>query len=73
MIGAMLHYLANADPHNFSPINAMIGILPELPQDAIGAIDIKALKKSGAKCMKAAKRNALREIALTELQKIIFF
>ncbi|MDR0499560.1 MAG: hypothetical protein LBH03_07530, partial [Holophagales bacterium] len=64
MIGAMLHYLASADPRNFSPVNAMIGILPDLPEDAL---DVKTLKKSGNKNLKAAKRHALREIALTEI------
>jgi len=67
MIGAMLHYLSNADPNGFSPVNAMIGILPAPPRDALDAE-----KKSNSKSnRKAAKRCALREIALSELGKFV--
>jgi methylenetetrahydrofolate--tRNA-(uracil-5-)-methyltransferase len=69
MIGGLLHYLANADPNGFAPVNAMIGILPELPENAL---DAKAIKKSGgAKSLKAAKRGALREIALAKLEQCL--
>jgi len=66
MIGAMLHYLSNADPDNFSPVNAMIGILPEAPQHALDE-----QKSNGQKNRKAAKRSALREIALTECREFL--
>ncbi|MDR1841311.1 MAG: methylenetetrahydrofolate--tRNA-(uracil(54)-C(5))-methyltransferase (FADH(2)-oxidizing) TrmFO [Holophagales bacterium] len=66
MIGAMLHYLANAAPVNFTPINAMIGVLPDLPK---GVLDLKEMKKRGGKGgLKAAKREALREIALAAIK-----
>jgi len=66
MIGALLHYLANADAKNFAPVNAMIGILPDLPE---GILDTRALKKrGGARGLKAAKREALRERALAAIQ-----
>ena len=69
MIGSMLHYLANADPSKFTPINAMIGILPELPANLL---DVKAIKKDGgAKGLKAAKRMALRKIALDALEQFL--
>ncbi len=30
MIGALLHYITHADPDNFQPMKANMGILPEL-------------------------------------------
>jgi methylenetetrahydrofolate--tRNA-(uracil-5-)-methyltransferase len=67
MIGALLHYLANADPDRFSPINAMIGILPDLPSNSL---DSRAVKKSGGtKGLKVAKRQALREIATVAIKQ----
>jgi folate-dependent tRNA-U54 methylase TrmFO/GidA len=69
MIGALLHYLANAEPNGFAPVNAMIGLLPELPENAL---DAKAIKKSGGpKSLKAAKREALRETALAALKQCL--
>nr|AGS53659.1 tRNA:m(5)U-54 MTase gid [uncultured bacterium contig00097] len=69
VIGSLAHYLANADARGFAPINAMIGILPEPPEDAL---DVAALKKSGgAKGLKAAKRGALRDVALAEMRRFM--
>ncbi|MEZ4732115.1 MAG: methylenetetrahydrofolate--tRNA-(uracil(54)-C(5))-methyltransferase (FADH(2)-oxidizing) TrmFO [Caldilineaceae bacterium] len=31
MIGALLHYITHADPKNFQPMKAAMGLLPELP------------------------------------------
>lgn len=31
MIGALLHYITHADPENFQPMKAAMGLLPELP------------------------------------------
>jgi methylenetetrahydrofolate--tRNA-(uracil-5-)-methyltransferase len=53
MVGSMLHYLANADPNGFSPVNAMMGLLPE-PAGPPGP----------SKPSKAARRQMLRETAL---------
>jgi methylenetetrahydrofolate--tRNA-(uracil-5-)-methyltransferase len=62
MIGAMLHYTAFASSKGFAPINAMLGILPDLPENTL---DVKALKKQGGvRALKTAKRQALRELAL---------
>jgi methylenetetrahydrofolate--tRNA-(uracil-5-)-methyltransferase len=69
MMGSLLHYLANAEPNGFAPVNAMIGILPDLPENAL---DAKAIKKSGGnKSLKAAKREVLREIALAALKQCL--
>jgi methylenetetrahydrofolate--tRNA-(uracil-5-)-methyltransferase len=68
MIGSMLHYIANACEKDFAPINAMMGILPELPE---GAMDIKPQRKqSGSQKNKAAKREALRKIALEGIREM---
>ncbi len=32
MIGALLHYITHADPDNFQPMKANIGLLPEMPK-----------------------------------------
>ncbi|MCL1893540.1 MAG: methylenetetrahydrofolate--tRNA-(uracil(54)-C(5))-methyltransferase (FADH(2)-oxidizing) TrmFO [Holophagaceae bacterium] len=67
MIGSLLHYLVSSNPDNFSPINAMIGILPDLPEDTI---DIKAIKKAGGpKSLKEAKRTALHGIAIRAMKQ----
>jgi len=42
MLGALLHYLTNADPGNFQPMNANFGLLPPLAD----APREKALKKA---------------------------
>jgi methylenetetrahydrofolate--tRNA-(uracil-5-)-methyltransferase len=31
MLGALTHYIANADPENYQPTNAAFGLLPEAP------------------------------------------
>ncbi|MBX3013519.1 MAG: methylenetetrahydrofolate--tRNA-(uracil(54)-C(5))-methyltransferase (FADH(2)-oxidizing) TrmFO [Caldilineaceae bacterium] len=32
MIGALLHYVTHADPENFQPMKATMGLLPDLPE-----------------------------------------
>lgn len=32
MIGSLLHYITHADPENFQPMKANMGLLPDLPQ-----------------------------------------
>jgi methylenetetrahydrofolate--tRNA-(uracil-5-)-methyltransferase len=69
MIGSMLHYLARAEPSGFAPINAMMGLLPELPKDDL---DIASLNKNnGAKSKKAAKRALLRKRALAAMGEFV--
>ena len=36
MIGALLHYITHADPDNFQPMKANMGLLPEIPQPVKG-------------------------------------
>ena len=31
MIGALLHYITHADPANFQPMKANMGLLPDMP------------------------------------------
>ncbi len=62
VLGSLLHYIANAPPRDFCPMNAMLGILPELPE---GLLDLRALKRAGgARAVKAAKGRAFRERSL---------
>lgn len=66
MLGALLHYLAHAAPRDFGPTNAMIGLLPELPE---GAVDVRAAKRaSGRAGVKSAKGAAYRARALAALE-----
>ncbi len=36
MIGALLHYITHAEPDNFQPMKANMGLLPEMPQPVKG-------------------------------------
>jgi len=66
MLGALLHYLSHANPNDFGPTNAMLGLFPELPQDAL---DYPALKRAGGRlAIKAAKGEAYRLRALKALE-----
>lgn len=66
MLGAMLHYLAHAEPKHFSPVNAMLGLLPPLPE---GVVDARAAKRAGgARGLKQARGLAHRERALAALE-----
>lgn len=66
VLGSLLHYLANAPAKDFSPMNAMLGLLPELPG---GLLDHRALKRAGgARALKAAKGHAHRERSLIGLE-----
>ena len=62
MLGALLGYLAHASAKDFCPANAMLGLLPALPE---GMLDHRALKRAGGtKALKAAKGAAYRERAI---------
>lgn len=66
MIGALLHYLVQAEPKGFVPVNAMLGLLPDLPE---GSLDAAALKRAGGtKALKSAKGNLHRARALAALE-----
>jgi len=65
MLGALLHYLAHASVKDFCPTNAMLGLLPALPD---GLLDHRALKRAGGiRGLKAAKGAVHRERALAAL------
>ncbi|BDU77192.1 methylenetetrahydrofolate--tRNA-(uracil(54)-C(5))-methyltransferase (FADH(2)-oxidizing) TrmFO [Mesoterricola sediminis] len=66
VLGALLHYIASAPGRDFSPVNAMLGLLPEIPE---GILDVRALKRSGGvKALKAGKGAYHRERALAALE-----
>jgi len=65
MLGALLHYLANASVKDFCPTNAMLGLLPAIPD---GVLDHRALKRAGGvRGLKAAKGAVHRARALAAL------
>jgi methylenetetrahydrofolate--tRNA-(uracil-5-)-methyltransferase len=65
MLGSLLHYLAHASLKDFCPTNAMLGLLPPLPD---GALDARALKRQGgARSVKAARGELYRARALAAL------
>ena len=66
MLGSLLHYLAHASPKDFGPTNAMLGLMPPLPE---GLIDARTLKRGGGlRAVKQAKGQAHRERALAALE-----
>lgn len=66
VLGSLLHYLAHASPKDFGPTNAMLGLMPALPE---GLIDARALKRAGGlRAVKQAKGQAHRERALAALE-----
>ena len=66
MLGALLHYLSHASLKDFGPTNAMVGLLPELPE---GEVDTRAAKRAGGRAgVKAAKGAAHRARALAALE-----
>ncbi len=69
MLGALLHYITHAAPKDFCPTNAMLGLLPELPE---GSLDVRALKRQGGtRALKLAKGMAHRARALASLDAFL--
>ena len=67
VLGSLLHYIAHASPKDFCPMNAMLGLLPELTD---GLLDHRALKRAGgARAVKTAKGHAHRERSLICLER----
>ena len=65
MLGALLHYLANASLADFGPTNAMLGLMPERPE---GVVDARAAKRAGGRSgVRSAKGAAHRTRALAAL------
>jgi len=66
MLGALLNYLAHASLKDFGPTNAMIGLLPDLADDAV---DVRSAKRAGGRAgVKSAKGAAHRARALAALE-----
>jgi len=66
VLGSLLHYLAQASAKDFGPTNAMLGLLPPLPE---GLIDTRGLKRSGGlRAVKTAKGEAHRSRSLATLE-----
>ncbi len=66
VLGALLHYLAHAETKHFAPVNAMLGLLPPLPD---GTVDARTAKRAGgARGLKQARGLAYRERALAALE-----
>ena len=67
VLGSLLHYLAHASSKDFGPTNAMLGLLPPLPE---GEIDTRGLKRSGGlRAVKSAKGQAHRTRSLAALEE----
>ena len=66
VLGSLLHYLAHASIKDFGPTNAMLGLLPPLPE---GRVDIRGLKRSGGlRAVRSARGDAYRQRALEALE-----
>lgn len=66
VLGSLLHYLAHASTKDFGPTNAMLGLLPPLPE---GDLDVRGLKRSGGtRAVRTAKGEAHRKRALSALE-----
>ncbi|GLH73978.1 methylenetetrahydrofolate--tRNA-(uracil-5-)-methyltransferase TrmFO [Geothrix limicola] len=69
VLGSLLHYLANASAKDFGPTNAMLGLLPPLPE---GEVDVRGLKRAGGlRAVKVAKGEAHRKRALAALESFL--
>ncbi|WP_257306658.1 methylenetetrahydrofolate--tRNA-(uracil(54)-C(5))-methyltransferase (FADH(2)-oxidizing) TrmFO [Geothrix campi] len=67
MLGSLLNYLAHASSKDFGPTNAMLGLMPPLPE---GLLDLRGLKREGGtRAVKSAKGRAHRERALQALEQ----
>lgn len=66
VIGSLLHYLAQASLKDFAPTNAMLGLLPPIPD---GLLDIRGLKRAGGlRSVKTAKGEVHRKRSLEALE-----
>jgi methylenetetrahydrofolate--tRNA-(uracil-5-)-methyltransferase len=66
VLGALLHYLAHASIKDFGPTNAMLGLLPPLPD---GALDLRSLKRTGGtRAVRAGKGELHRKRSLEALE-----
>ncbi|HJW72654.1 MAG TPA: methylenetetrahydrofolate--tRNA-(uracil(54)-C(5))-methyltransferase (FADH(2)-oxidizing) TrmFO [Geothrix sp.] len=66
VLGSLMNYLAHAPVRDFCPTNAMLGLLPPLPE---GILDLRGLKRTGGNlAVKKAKGELHRKRALESLQ-----
>jgi methylenetetrahydrofolate--tRNA-(uracil-5-)-methyltransferase len=69
MLGSLLHYISHVPLKDFSPMNAMLGLLPELPE---GTLNHRAIKKAGgARALKLAKGQACKGRAMVSLERYL--
>lgn len=69
VLGSLLHYLAHAELPDFGPTNAMIGLLPDLPE---GTYDARGAKRAGGRAgLRQAKGAAHRERALASMKSFL--
>ncbi len=66
VLGSLLNYLAHASIRDFGPTNAMLGLLPALPE---GVLDLRGLKRAGGtRAVKNAKGELHRKRSLDALE-----
>ena len=69
VLGSLLYYLAHASAKEFCPTNAMMGLLPAIPD---GVLDHRALKRAGGvRGLKAAKGAVQRERGQAALERFL--
>jgi methylenetetrahydrofolate--tRNA-(uracil-5-)-methyltransferase len=69
VLGSLLHYLAHASIKDFGPTNAMLGLLPPIPE---GEVDLRGLKRAGGtRAVKQAKGQAHRGRSMAALEKYL--
>lgn len=67
MLGALLHYLAHSDADGFAPVNAMLGLLPDLAPESFDPRTVK--RQFGSRGVKRVKGEKMRERALEALER----
>jgi methylenetetrahydrofolate--tRNA-(uracil-5-)-methyltransferase len=69
VLGSLLNYLAHASATDFCPTNAMLGLLPPLPENSL---DVRGLKRAGGtRAVRSAKGRIHRERALASLEQYL--
>jgi methylenetetrahydrofolate--tRNA-(uracil-5-)-methyltransferase len=63
VLGALAHYICNADPDHFQPMNANFGILPPVDDDQLAPTEGKRKRLS-----KLEKKEARAQLCLAALE-----
>jgi methylenetetrahydrofolate--tRNA-(uracil-5-)-methyltransferase len=66
MLGALMRYLATADPSNYQPQNAAFGLLPEAPTTSKRKEDRRRARSAKALASLTAWLDSLEDVALAE-------